>query len=55
MSFSSLGLSEQLLRTLDEIGYVTPTPIQIQAIPAVLPGKDVIAAAQTSGETLLSN
>ncbi len=52
MSFSSLGLAEPFLRTLDEIGYVTPTPIQIQAIPAVLSGKDVMAAAQTgTGKT----
>ncbi|MEA3545958.1 MAG: DEAD/DEAH box helicase [Thermodesulfobacteriota bacterium] len=52
MTFSSLGLSETLLRTLDEIGYSTPTPIQIKAIPAVLSGKDVMAAAQTgTGKT----
>ncbi len=52
MSFSNLGLCEPLLRTLDEIGYSTPTPIQIEAIPAVLAGKDVVAAAQTgTGKT----
>ena len=52
MSFSSLGLSEPILRTLEEIGYTTPTPIQIKAIPAVLSGKDVMAAAQTgTGKT----
>ena len=52
MTFSTLGLSETLLRTLDEIGYTTPTPIQIKAIPAVLSGRDVMAAAQTgTGKT----
>ncbi|MCK5826046.1 MAG: DEAD/DEAH box helicase [Desulfuromusa sp.] len=52
MTFSTLGLSETLLRTLDEIGYSTPTPIQIKAIPAVLSGRDIMAAAQTgTGKT----
>ncbi len=52
MSFAALGLSEALLRVIDESGYVTPTPIQIKAIPAVLTGKDVMAAAQTgTGKT----
>ena len=52
MSFSSLGLSEPLLRALDELGYATPTPVQLQAIPAVLSGRDVMAAAQTgTGKT----
>ncbi len=52
MSFSSLGLSEHLLRAIGEKGYTTPFPIQIQAIPAVLSGKDVMAAAQTgTGKT----
>ncbi|MBU4153985.1 MAG: DEAD/DEAH box helicase [Proteobacteria bacterium] len=52
MSFSSLGLSEPILRALDEMGYTTPFPIQIKAIPAVLSGKDVMAAAQTgTGKT----
>lgn len=52
MSFSSLGLSEPLLRAIREQGYTTPFPIQIQAIPAVLSGKDVMAAAQTgTGKT----
>lgn len=52
MSFSSLGLSEQLVRATADQGYETPSPIQQQAIPAVLSGKDVMAAAQTgTGKT----
>ncbi|MCX5870012.1 MAG: DEAD/DEAH box helicase [Deltaproteobacteria bacterium] len=52
MSFASLGLSEALLRAIDEAGYATPTPIQLKAIPAVLSGRDVMAAAQTgTGKT----
>lgn len=52
MLFSTLGLSESILRALDEKGYSTPFPIQVKAIPAVLSGKDVMAAAQTgTGKT----
>jgi ATP-dependent RNA helicase RhlE len=52
MSFSSLGLAESLLRAVSEQGYNAPTPIQLQAIPAVLAGHDVMAAAQTgTGKT----
>ncbi len=52
MSFSSLGLSESLLRAVDEKGYTTPSPIQVEAIPAILTGHDVMAAAQTgTGKT----
>ncbi len=52
MSFSNLGLSEPILKALDEIGYSTPTPIQAKAIPVVMLGKDLIAAAQTgTGKT----
>ena len=52
MSFSSLGLSEPLLRRIAERGYASPTPIQAAAIPAVLRGGDVWASAQTgSGKT----
>lgn len=47
MSFTSLGLSEQILQAVKSKGYDTPSPIQAQAIPAVLSGKDVMAAAQT--------
>ena len=52
MTFSPLGLSEILLLTIKESGYSTPTPIQREAIPAILSGKDVMAAAQTgTGKT----
>jgi len=52
MSFSTLGLSEELIRAVADQGYVTPTPIQIQAIPAVLAGADILAGAQTgTGKT----
>ncbi|MFC3608718.1 DEAD/DEAH box helicase [Stutzerimonas tarimensis] len=52
MTFASLGLIDPLLRTLDSLGYDTPTPIQRQAIPAVLKGRDLLASAQTgSGKT----
>lgn len=52
MSFESLGLSAELLRALGEQGYTTPTPIQQQAIPVILGGRDVLAAAQTgTGKT----
>ena len=52
MSFSSLGLSEPLLRAIAGRDHTTPTPIQAEAIPAVLRGGDVWASAQTgSGKT----
>ncbi|SPB15036.1 ATP-dependent RNA helicase 1 [Caballeronia novacaledonica] len=52
MSFDSLGLSEPLLRAVNELGYSSPTPIQLQAIPAVLKGGDLLAGAQTgTGKT----
>jgi len=52
MSFSALKLSEPLLNTLTELGYSEPTAIQKQAIPTILAGKNVIAAAQTgTGKT----
>ena len=52
MSFSSLGLSAPILEAVAEKGYDTPSPIQAQAIPAILEGKDVMAAAQTgTGKT----
>ncbi|MCP5159612.1 MAG: DEAD/DEAH box helicase [Gammaproteobacteria bacterium] len=52
MSFSSLGLSEALVRAVTERGYTVPTPIQRQAIPAVLSGGDLLAGAQTgTGKT----
>jgi ATP-dependent RNA helicase RhlE len=52
MSFVSLGLIDPLLRTLETLNYQTPTPVQAQAIPAVLAGRDMMAAAQTgTGKT----
>jgi len=52
MSFASLGLSETLVRAVTEHGYTQPTPIQMQAIPAVLGGGDLLAGAQTgTGKT----
>lgn len=52
MPFSNLGLSEALLKAIADSGYTTPTPIQAKAIPAVLTGRDLLAAAQTgTGKT----
>ncbi|MDH4175879.1 MAG: DEAD/DEAH box helicase, partial [Betaproteobacteria bacterium] len=51
-SFDSLGLKAELLRAVAEQGYTVPTPIQAQAIPVVLAGRDLLAAAQTgTGKT----
>jgi ATP-dependent RNA helicase RhlE len=52
MSFSQLGLSDAIVRAVTEHGYTVPTPIQTQAIPAVLAGGDLLAGAQTgTGKT----
>jgi ATP-dependent RNA helicase RhlE len=52
MSFDTLGLAEPLLKAIADAGYTTPTPIQAQAIPAVLNGGDLMAGAQTgTGKT----
>jgi len=52
MSFDTLGLSAELLRAISEQGYNEPTPVQRNAIPVVLDGKDVLAGAQTgTGKT----
>src|SRR5689334_18428390 len=52
MSFSSLGLDPSLLENLARLGYVTPTPVQREAIPAVLAGGDLLVSSQTgSGKT----
>ncbi|GAB2843338.1 DEAD/DEAH box helicase [Pseudoduganella ginsengisoli] len=52
MTFESLGLIDPLLRMLATVGYTEPTPIQQQAIPPILQGRDVLAAAQTgTGKT----
>jgi ATP-dependent RNA helicase RhlE len=51
-NFAGLGLAEPLLRAIADAGYETPTPIQLQAIPVVLTGRDLRAAAQTgTGKT----
>jgi superfamily II DNA/RNA helicase len=52
MTFLSLGLIDPLLRTLEALGHDQPTPVQTKAIPAVLAGRDLMAAAQTgTGKT----
>ncbi len=52
MSFESLGLRAELLRAASEKGYSTPTPIQSQAIPTILEGRDIMGGAQTgTGKT----
>ncbi|MCH2267879.1 DEAD/DEAH box helicase [Candidatus Thalassarchaeum betae] len=52
MDFTSLNLCQPLLDALDEIGYVSPTPIQAQAIPYLIEGRDIIGCAQTgTGKT----
>ncbi|MBK8103659.1 MAG: DEAD/DEAH box helicase [Cellvibrionales bacterium] len=52
MAFSSLGLADTLVQAVNDRGYTQPTPIQLQAIPAVLTGKDLLAGAQTgTGKT----
>ena len=52
IKFSDLGISEEILRAVEEMGYTQPSPIQLQAIPFVLEGRDVIGQAQTgTGKT----
>jgi len=52
MSFKSLGLSDALVKAVEEKGYTTPSPIQQKAIPHILEGKDILASAQTgTGKT----
>jgi ATP-dependent RNA helicase RhlE len=51
-SFSDLGLAEPLVRAVADLGYQSPTPIQLQAIPPVLAGKDLLGCARTgTGKT----
>ena len=51
-SFAELGLVPELLRAVADAGYTTPTPIQAQAIPVILSGRDVMGGAQTgTGKT----
>ena len=52
MTFASLALADPILRAIGEAGYTSPTPIQVKAIPQVLAGRDLLAAAQTgTGKT----
>ena len=52
MSFKNLQLTEPILKALDAQGYTQPTPIQKQAIPLVLKGRDLLGVAQTgTGKT----
>lgn len=52
MSFASLGLHQDIIQQVTELGYTTPTPIQLAAIPTVLAKKDLMAGAQTgTGKT----
>ncbi len=51
-NFASLGLRPELVRAVDALGYETPTPIQLQAIPPLLEGRDLLGSAQTgTGKT----
>ena len=51
-TFDQLGLLPELMRAIEDAGYTTPTPIQLQAIPIILAGKDVMGGAQTgTGKT----
>jgi len=52
MQFSELALNEPILRAIDEAGFSTPTPIQAEAIPAILSGRDLLGCARTgTGKT----
>src|ERR1700728_4486324 len=52
MSFQNLGLSEEVVHGVQSMGYLDPTPIQLQAFPIVLGGRDLIGASQTgTGKT----
>ena len=52
MTFAEIGLNETLLKALSSSGYTQPTPIQIQALPIVQKGRDLIGLAQTgTGKT----
>ena len=52
MNFSELGLDPKILKAVEELGYETPTPIQENAIPPILEGRDLVGSAQTgTGKT----
>ena len=51
-TFAELGLNEQILAGVDALGFTEPTPVQAEAIPLVLQGRDIVASAQTgTGKT----
>ena len=51
-AFDELGLSDEMLRAIESLGYTAPTPVQAGSIPVVLEGRDLLAAAQTgTGKT----
>ena len=51
-TFAELGLNEQILAGVDSLGFTVPSPVQEQAIPLVLAGRDIVASAQTgTGKT----
>ncbi|HRD76228.1 MAG TPA: DEAD/DEAH box helicase, partial [Hyphomicrobiaceae bacterium] len=51
-TFAGLGLSSKVLAAIDAVGYTTPTPIQAEAIPVAVTGRDVLGIAQTgTGKT----
>lgn len=52
MTFKNLGLSEELVATIERVGYTSPTPVQKESIPAILQGQDLLVCAQTgTGKT----
>ena len=52
MTFQSLGLAAELLKAVEQTGYTTPTPVQMQAIPAAIAGRDLLVSSHTgSGKT----
>src|SRR5229473_550883 len=52
MAFTKFGLSQPVLEGVKAMGYITPTPIQLRAIPLIMEGRDVIGSAQTgTGKT----
>ena len=52
MTFQSLGLAAELLKAVEQTGYTTPTPVQMQAIPAAIAGQDLLVSSHTgSGKT----
>ena len=50
MKFSDLGLNPKILQAIEELGYETPTPIQENAIPPIIEGRDLVGSAQTGTE-----